>query len=37
MPANDNVAPFDMTALSIAVVAIFVLVVAPAASILLWV
>lgn len=36
MPANDNVAPFDMTAASIGLVAFLVLVVAPAASLWLW-
>ncbi|WP_264484024.1 hypothetical protein [Methylobacterium sp. W2] len=36
MPANDNVAPLDVTALSIGFVAFLVLVGGPAVSIWLW-
>ncbi|WP_281406090.1 hypothetical protein [Methylobacterium sp. WL19] len=36
MPANDNVAPVDMTALALFVVAVTVLIAVPAASLWLW-
>lgn len=36
MPANDNVAPLDMSALAVLAVAIVVLVGVPAGSLWLW-